>query len=141
LVLLIVAGKGLLAHLTSRHDSRPLAEAMLAQEVSGTRFAVLGKADKYGLDFYLDGRVSRIALGRPTREPFDGDVNALAEMLRSSADKTTWVIAFKGDPRRLTAALDQAGVPYTLHPGDWNYRLLVVPPPSAPADDTKEAAT
>lgn len=75
------------------------------------------------------------------RLAFNGDVNGLVQTLRDGPDRPTWVIAFKGDARRLTAALDGAGVPYTLCEGDRKYKLLVVPPSSASPASRREAAT
>ena len=138
---LIVAGKGLIAHLPSRHDSRPLTEAMLAREVPGTRFAVLGRADKYGLDFYLDGRVVRVAASRPVAAPFDYDLDELVRAVKADRGRRSWVIAFKESAEPLAGALDRAGVPHTLCEVEWKYRLLVIPASSADAVGRREAAT
>ena len=125
---LAIVGKGVLARMPNAHDSRPLAEAMLAEEVPGARFAVVDRAEKYGLDFYLDGRVTRIAARRPRGDAFDDDVDGLIRTLSSSLDQSAWVIAFEANVPTLTAVLDEAGIPYTRAPGWRKYGLLVVSP-------------
>lgn len=122
-----IVGKGVLARLPSAHDSRPLAVAMLAQAVPGARFAVVDRPEKYGPDFYLDGRVTRLASRQPRGDVFDDDVAGLVRTL-GGPDRSAWVIAFEADAAAaVTDALDRAGIPYSRAPAWRKYGLVVIP--------------
>jgi len=125
---LIVGGKALIACVPNRHDSRPLAKAMLAQEVRGTRFAVLGRTDKYGLEFYLDGRVVRIAESGSENAPFDYDIDAWDRRAKADRGRSSWVVAFKEGDGPATDALDRAGIAYRTCDAWQRYDLLVTQP-------------
>ncbi|HUU09014.1 MAG TPA: glycosyltransferase family 39 protein [Phycisphaerae bacterium] len=122
-----IVGKGVLGRLPNRHDSRPLAVAMLAQAEPGARFAVADRPEKYGLDFYLDGRVTRLASRQPRGDVFDDDVAGLVRTL-GTPDRSAWVIAIEADAAPVTDALDHAGIPYVRAPGWRKYGLVVIPP-------------
>jgi len=128
---LIVGGKAVIAYLPNRHDSRPLAKAMLAQETPGARFAVFRRTEEYGLDFYLDGRVARIAESVSEGAPFDYDADAWVRRVHADGGRHEWVVAFKGNAGPLTDALDEAGVAYRTCEAWQRYGLLVTEPEAA----------
>jgi len=157
---LIVAGKGALAYLPNRHDSRPLAGAMRDVGGPGARFAVCDAADKFGLDFYLAGRVKRVAVRRPFEESFDLDLAGLlaamgveagpiekgsgghgepAQRPRLAGPRSgRWVIALRAASLEpLAEALARAAVPYAVRPGWRRYRLVVVPAGPRAAGDRR----
>jgi 4-amino-4-deoxy-L-arabinose transferase len=124
-----IAAKGVIAYLPSDRDERPLAEAVLENATPDTCILVLDRPAKYGLEFYLDGRLE-FATMRPQERPADRDAADLVRELATQPRHPRYLVIYKENADEFERLLQEAGLSYTRRPGPGHYGFLILVPPS-----------
>jgi len=133
-----IAVKAVAAYVPSKRDERPLAQAVLANATPDTSIVILDRSEKYGLLFYLDGRL-RFATMRPEARPADRDAADLVREIATQPRHPRYLIIYKESAAEFELLLREAGLSYTRLPAPGGYALLILPPepsvrvPPAPA--------
>ena len=124
-----IAGKGVIAYLPSGKDERPLAEAVLENATPDTCILVLDRPAKYGLEFYLDGRLE-FATMWPQERPADRDAGDLVRELATQPRHPRYLVIYKENADEFERLLQDAGLSYTRRHGPAHYGFLILVPPS-----------
>ena len=124
-----IAVKGVIAYLPSDRDERPLAEAVLENATPDTCILVLDRPAKYGLEFYLDGRLE-FATMRPEARPADRDAADLVRELAMQPRHPRYLVIYKENADEFERLLQEAGLSYTRRHGPGHYGFLILVPPS-----------
>jgi hypothetical protein len=134
-IIAAIVVKGLVAYWPSDKDERPLYRACLAAADDATdrpHVVLCDRLEKYGLQFYCDGRFTRLPAAAP-QEEFDRAMADLVREMRSAPQAPTYVFVTRAEDDRVKAALDRDGVACEDLPFSAKRRLLVVRAP-APAE-------